>query len=144
MKLRPSTCPRRSCRAGGWRWRTRLRSWLKHPFVVGVVLNGPRPGGPGHHVEVVELVAGWGRNRVIAAGHENSVAVGHRNGLVKVVLVRVDALQRKAALGLEPVVVGLLEQRLLGQCVAVVLVRRIAGPMAGGREDLADEQRLSG
>ena len=67
---------RRSCRAGGWTGWWQCSS--QHPFVVGVVGDGPGAGGAGHHVEVVEVVAGRRRDRVVAPGNEDGVAVAHR------------------------------------------------------------------
>ena len=51
--------------------------------------------------------------------------------LVERAVVGVDALEREAVRRVDAVVVGLLEQRLVGQRVAVVLVRRIARPVPG-------------
>src|SRR5207237_1286662 len=52
------------------------------------------------------------------------------------------ALQPEAARGRDTVVVGLLEERLARRRVAIVLVRRVAGPVPGGRDDFADQQRV--
>jgi hypothetical protein len=79
---------------------------------------------------------------VVAARHEHDVAVGDRDRLVERAVRGVDPLEGEAARVAQAVVVGLLEQRLVGRRVAVVLVRRIARPVTGGGDHLGDEQRL--
>ena len=51
----------------------------------------------GHHVQVVEVVAGARGDRVEAAGNEDDVAVARGEGLVERAVGRVDALEREAA-----------------------------------------------
>ena len=57
--------------------------------------------------------------------------------------VALDALKGEALLRRQAVVIGLLEQRLVGKRVAIVLVRRIARPMAAGRDHLDHQQAFS-
>jgi hypothetical protein len=115
---------------------------FKGPFVVGIVGHGPRAHRPGHDVEVVDGVAGRGRDRVVAARDQHDVAVAHGQRLVERAVGGVHALEREPLRRADAVVVGLLEEGLLGHRVAVVLVRRVARPVPGRREHLADEQRV--
>ena len=105
-----------------------------------VVLEDPEPVRASHHVEVVQVVAVRRHHRVIAARHHHDVVVLHRAGLVQAAVVGVDALEGEALRRVQPVVVGLFELRLGGRRLGVVLVRRIARRMAGGRDDLDHQQ----
>jgi hypothetical protein len=79
---------------------------------------------------------------VVAARHQHGLAIAHRQRLVEAAVLAVDALQREATRRVDAEVVGLLEQRLGRQRVAVVLVRRVARPVPGRRVHLAHQQRL--
>ena len=101
-------------------------SWPSHgvpdPGVGRVVGEAPRAlAGPGHHVQVVEVVAGRGHRRaVVAAGQQHRVAAAD---LLEDVDPRaVGALVGEAAVG-DLEVVDLLERRLDAGDVLVVLVR---------------------
>ena len=100
-----------------------------------------------HHVEVVERVAGRRDARaVVARRHEEHVAVAHDHGLVDRAIVGVRAVHGVAVGGIrdpadaaDAEVVDLLVVHLaLGR--GVVLVRRIARPVAVGCQHLAADQ----
>ena len=126
-----------------------VRPGVADPGVVGVVADQPGPlgAGPGHDVEVVEVVAGRrpsrarasraGRGRRRRCGPRPARRCGRSRGAVDALVadarsVRGVAGGRSAPLdpGLE--VVDLLELGLLARPVLVVLVRRVGAPVAGG------------
>ena len=104
--------------------------------------HAPLARRPRHHVQVVEVVARARRHGVVAPRHEHDLAVADGDRLVDRAVRRVDALERETVRRSDAVVVGLLEIRLARRVVDVVLVRRIAGPVAGRRDDLRYEQGL--
>ena len=115
------------------------------PGVRGVVREAPRAlAGAGHHVQVVEVVAGGGHRRsVVAVRHHDEVS---RADLLRDVDLApgagaVHALVAEAVLG-DLEVVDLLEHGLLARDVLVVLVRRVAGPVAAGGEHLDGDQAV--
>ena len=127
------------------------RPRVAHPVVGRVVAERHRAllAGAGHHVEVVQRVARRGHARpVVAAGDHEHVAVGHgdvdldRLPFGRIVAPRVRAvhgepLRRVVGAGGPPdaeVVDLLVVRRALG--AVVVLVRRVARPVAVGREHL--------
>src|SRR6266849_10290508 len=99
------------------------------PQVVGVEGHLPLPERTGHDVEVIQVVPRRCRNGVITARYEHALAAAYGKALVERAVFGVDALQREAALVPQAVVVRLLESRLGGRRVRVVLVRRVARPM---------------
>src|SRR5215208_5267251 len=115
---------------------------LYHPLMRRVVAEAPDPAWAGHDIQVIEAVAVRRADRVVAPRHEHDVAVLDRHRLVERAVVGVDALDGVALGRVEAVVIGLLEERLVRQRVAVILVRRIARPMARRRDDLDDEEAV--
>src|SRR5215203_6023355 len=115
---------------------------LYHPLMRRVVAEAPDPAWAGHDIQVIEAVAVRRADRVVAPRHEHDVAVLDRHRLVERAVVGVDALDGVALGRVEAVVIGLLEERLVRQRVAVMLVRRIARPMARRRDDLDDEEAV--
>ena len=113
------------------------------PRVGRVVGEAPRPlAGPGHHVQVVEVVAGRGhRGAVVAARQQHRVAAADL--LEDVDAGAVGALVGDAAVG-DLEVVDLLERGLDARDLLVVLVRRIGGPVAAGRDHLDGDQAVGG
>ncbi len=121
----------------------------------GVVADEPGAVGARtrHHVEVVEVVAGRrDGGPVVAVRHERDVARAHdgvdrdlargrRRGVEQAEGIRVRGrVQPATDGGLE--VVDLLPPRRLPRLVLVVLVRRVARPVLGGRQHLADDEAL--
>jgi hypothetical protein len=106
-----------------------------------VVGEAPRAlAGPGHHVQVVQVIAGRGHRRaVVAAGQQHRVPAAD---LLEDVDPRpVGALIGEAAIG-DLEVVDLLERRLDAGDVLVVLVGRIRRPVAAGRDHLDGDQAV--
>ena len=99
---------------------------------------------PGQRVQVVDVVAVRGDDRVVALRDQDQFAVAHREGLVDAAVGGVDLLDRVAFGTVDPVVVDLFEVDLAGRIVDIVLVRRIAGPVAAGRVDLQISRRCAG
>ena len=110
----------------------------------------------GHHVEVVHRVAGRSRARtVVAVRHQDHVVVAHLEGLVDrrqpgLVVLRagVGAVEAAADTGRsdlvgsgDPVVVDLLVDHLARRG-RVVLVGRVARPVAGRGDQLAADELL--
>src|SRR6185312_10483316 len=112
------------------------------PGVGRVVADDPLPYRPRHHIEIIEIVAVRRADGMIAARHEYDIAVFHAYGLIDTPVVRVDALESKALRRVEPMVVDLLELRLGGRSIGVMLVRRIARPVSAGSDHLDDENPL--
>jgi hypothetical protein len=81
-------------------------------------------------------------DRVVAARHQHHVAVLDADGLVQAAVVGIDALEGEALGRVDAVIIGLLQRRLLGRNIAVVLMRRIARPVAGRRHRLDHQQAL--
>src|SRR5205807_7994986 len=100
-----------------------------------------RPPGRRHAVQVIALEAVRSADRVVAAWHQNDVAILDAQGLVQRPIVSVDALESEARRGREAVIVDLLELGL-PDLLAVVLVRRVARPVASGCEHLDDQESL--
>src|SRR5205807_9191676 len=101
----------------------------------------PAPHRPRHDVQVIELEAVRSADRVVAAWHQNDVAILDAEGLVQRPIVRVDALESEARRGRKAVIVDLLELGL-PDLLAVVLVRRVARPVASRCEHLDDQESL--
>src|SRR6202044_1958586 len=81
----------------------------EHPLVRGVIVDDPGAPRPRHYIQIVEIVAMRGADRMIAARHQHDVAIVHAHGLVEIAVIRVHALEGEALGGIEPMVVGLLE-----------------------------------
>ena len=64
--------------------------------------------------------------------------------LIEGALLIVDPLHGETLLRLYPVVVGLLQVGFVRAVVPIMLVRRVAGPVASRGDDLDDEQSLCG
>ena len=119
------------------------------PGVFGIIddLPGPFGAGSGHHIEVVHVVARRGDGRaVIAVRYQHHVAGAHFfEHLDRAFGRAVDAVITEAARIIwawsDFEVVDLLQRGLDGS-VLVVLVRRIARPVAAGRDHLACDQRV--
>src|SRR5438132_9104916 len=79
---------------------------------------------------------------MVAARHEHAVAVVHGYADVERAIARVDALNGPPVRSLQPMVVQLLEIRLAGQVLSVVLVGRVTGPVAAGRQHFGHQQRF--
>src|SRR5579872_1128889 len=80
---------------------------LELPSVVGVGCGQPPASRAGHHVQVVQVVAGAGGHRVVAARHEHDIPIAHLDRLVERTVVRVDELYGETVGARQPVVVGL-------------------------------------
>jgi hypothetical protein len=81
---------------------------------------------------------------VIAPRHEHQVAVANRDRDVETVRRTVEPLNGERFGTLGAVVVHLLEHDLARRFVLIVLVRGVARPVTGGREDLDHEESLGG
>ena len=145
--------PCRGCR-GGRACRTAVAGrrlvgpGVADPAVRRVVADPPGPlvARAGHHVEVVEVVAGHGHRRAVpSVRDEHDVAAADLGQDVDLLAgVPVDALVGDTGSGrsggdLE--VVDLLELALVVARL-VVLVRRVRRPVAARREDLARDDRV--
>src|SRR5690606_36527908 len=113
-----------------------------HPGEVGLV-----PGVPGgvlarQEVQVVPVVARRHGHGVVAAPHQDRVAVGYDHDVVKPPVVVVQALEREAVRRRDPEVVDLVEVYLDTRLVLVVPVRGVARPVAGRRVHLYAQQVL--
>jgi hypothetical protein len=115
--------------------------------VLGIVDDLPGPFGTGtcHHVEVVHVVSGCGdRWSVIAVRNEHDVTAADLfehldralRGAVHAVIAEASGI---AWAGGDLEVVDLLERRL-DRRLLVVLVRRVARPVAARRDHLAGDQ----
>src|SRR6195256_6528139 len=100
------------------------------PAMGGVGGHQPAPARTRHHVEVVEVVAGAGGDRMVAARDQDDVSVAHLDRLVQQVVVGVDELHGEPFRPRHAVVVRLLEVGLSWRVVSVVLVGWIARPVA--------------
>ena len=92
-----------------------------------------------HRPEVIQPVARRRRHRVVAVGQQHRIAVLDRVGR-GLAVGRVQHLLAEALRRRDAVVVDLFEHRLA--VAAVVLVRRVAAPVARRIERLADHQPL--
>ena len=108
--------------------------------VSGIVGCRHRPEAARQRVEVVGIDTGRRDEGVVALADHHQVAVRDPQHLLLTIRERVKALDAVAAWLAEAVVVRLLQVSLDRWIVPVVLVRRIARPVARGREHLADEQ----
>src|SRR3972149_479741 len=108
------------------------------PLEIGVCVGLQGPAVTGKEPEVIELVAGHGRYRVIAPGDGDGVEVLYPEA--KAPLLSVYGLRAEAVRRIEPEEVYLLHPRLFAGDGGVVLVRREARPAAGAVERLADDQ----
>src|SRR5213593_887694 len=111
------------------------------PPVGRIRRDQPLTAGTCHHVEVIEVIPRTGGNRMVAAGHENHVAVADLNCLIEGAIVGVDKLHGEALRACRAVVIGLFQVGLAGRIVRVVLVRWVAGPIPGGSQDFRNQQR---
>src|SRR6185312_3755936 len=114
-------------------------SALMDPDVRRILVQREAALAAGHGPQVVERVAGRRRDGVIAVGQEHRVAVA--DGVRRALAVRgVEHLLAEALRRRDAVVVDLLKHRLA--VAAVVLVRRIAAPVAWRIERFTDHQPL--
>jgi hypothetical protein len=98
----------------------------------------------GQDVQVVAPVAVGLRHYMIAPGHQNEVAVAHRQSLIEVALVRVHPLEGEALRAVLAVIVDLLQFHLSRWPILVVLVGRVAGPVPGRRQHLDEQEPVGG
>lgn len=98
--------------------------------MIRIIAEFPYSLRPRHDVQVVHIISGRRGYRMVALRHHNSLAVFDRHRFVQRTVIGVDPLNGKTAFRLNPEIVGFLQQRLLRQLVAVMLVRRVAGPVA--------------
>jgi len=77
---------------------------------------------------------------VIAPGHQRHVAILHGDCLIKLAVIGINPLEGKALRRVEPVIIGFLQGRFMGQVVLVVLVGRIGRGVPGRRQDLHHQQ----
>src|SRR5438552_8630256 len=117
-------------------------SALEHPLVSRIVLEMPFALRSGHHIEIVGSVAVRHDDRMIAPWNHDDVVILDGERLVQVAIVGVDALEGEALRRIEPVIIGFLERALDWEIVGVVLVRRITGRVAAGRDDLHHQQMI--
>ena len=117
-----------------------------HPGVGGVVarLHGAHRLIAGEDVEVVAGVALGDGKGVIALGDQQQIAIVDDVGGVGLAVRGVEPLQPEAVRRVDAVVVDLFQVGLARHVVHVVLVGRIGGPVAAGREDLHHQQAVGG
>ena len=78
-----------------------------------IVVEDPGPLRPGHDVQIVEIVTVRRADRVIAARHEDDVAIFDAHSFIERAIVGVDALKCEALRRVEAVIVDFFERRLL-------------------------------
>ena len=78
---------------------------------------------PGHHVQVVQVMAVRCHHRVLAVRHHDHVVVLYGAGVVQAAVVGVDALEGKALRWVQSVVVGSFQQGFHRGLFQVVLMR---------------------
>ena len=83
-----------------------------------------------------------GHHRMVSLWNEHQLPVAHRHRLVDAPVRGVHLLHRESLRPLDPVVVNLFEIHLIRRVVHVVLVRRIARPVACRRKYLHHHQPL--
>ena len=81
--------------------------------MLGVVTKNPIALGTRHDIKIVEVIAMSRANGMVAAGHEDDVAVVHAHGLVEIAVIGIDALKRKTLRGLQAMVVRFLQHGFL-------------------------------
>ena len=108
----------------------------------GIVFEAPFTQGPGHHVEVVKVIAIGGGAGVVALGHQDHITISRGHGFIERPIFRVDPLHCEALSGVEAVIIGFLKIGHIRIGVFIVPVAGVAGPIACGREDLCDEQTV--
>ena len=124
----------------GTRARIRRRPRPPEMGVVRVVGGGHRPPAAGQHVQIIGVVSVGGHERVIAAAHRDDVAV--RDADRCIAPLSIDAMEAVTVRVAVAEIVDLVEIGLARRIVDVVLVRRIAGPVAARREHLAHQQTV--
>src|SRR5208337_5202004 len=134
---------------GKWQmYRSRLESRLRilHPSVPRVVSPGAVTALlAGEDPSVVKLVAGRRHERMITFGQKDCITVFHREGrreTIGVIGGGVGPHQSKALGGFDAEKINLLEDSFLRRVRAVVLMGRVAGPVARRVERLARQQAL--
>ncbi len=100
----------------------------------------PGPMGAGHHVQIVGVVARGCAEGMVAPGDQEDIAIGRSEGRVQCPVSAVDTREAPTARPLEAVVIQLLEVGLTGWVLGIVLVGRVARPVASGREHLEQDQ----
>jgi hypothetical protein len=71
----------------------------KHPFAIRA----------GHHVQIVAVISGNRRHRMVAARHHDHIVVVGRHAGIEAAVIGVDALEGKALRRIETVIVGLFQ-----------------------------------
>src|SRR5581483_3091352 len=142
----PTECGRSSWRRRRGARTPRVARWRSaaalDPGVGWIVADAPAPHRPGHHVEIIEIVAVRRAHGMVPARHQHDISVLHTDRLIDAAVIGVDALEREALRRVETVVVRLLELSLRRRHIGVVLVRRVARPVSSRGDDLHDEQPL--
>ena len=109
-----------------------------------VVLKHPKPIWTCHHVEVIQIIAMRRGHGVVAARHHDNIVVFHSAGFVNASVISVNPLEGKALRRIQTVVVGFFQQGFHWRLLHVMLVRRVAGRMAGGRHHLDHQKMVCG
>ena len=86
----------------------------KHPFAIRT----------GHYVQIVAVIPGNRRHRMVAARHHDHIVVVGSHAGIEAAIIGVDALEGKTLRRIETVIVGLFQLGLLSRQRRVVLVRR--------------------
>src|SRR6266853_1017547 len=120
---------------------TAMPTILGEKFIAGRGADLPAPHRPCHDVQVIQIEPMCRADRVVAARHQNHVAILHCHGLIECPIVGVDTLKGEATRAREAVIVGLFEL-CLPAVAAVVLVRGVARPVPARCDDLDDQEPL--
>ena len=109
-----------------------------------VVVEVPDALWARHDVEVIGFVTVRDDHGMVTARHQNDVSILDGHGLVKVARVAVDTLEDKTLRRIDAMVVGFLQQALIGDVVYVVLVGGIARGVSARCLDFDDQDGLGG
>ena len=113
-----------------------------NPFVTRILRIGKGPPATGDEVQVVDIVARTGDDRMITVANQDHVTVACRYDKVATLIGRIQALMRERRRVIGAVVIDFVEVGFVGRMVHIVFVRRVARPVAAGRIDLDRDQVL--
>ena len=96
--------------------------------MIRIVVKYPLALRPGHGVEVVEVVAVWCADRMVALRHQHHGFVGHAHGFIQRTVIGVDALECKTLRRVQTVIVGVRGELVFPLLQAYGIVPTKLGP----------------
>ena len=120
------------------------RAMCRAPRRIAGRRRRPWSARAGERIQIVNVVPVGGDHGMIALRHEDEIAIAHGERFVDTPVRGIDLLDGKAFRAIDPEIVNLLQVHLVGRILDIVLVRRIARPVAAGCVDFTNQDAVRG